>query len=275
VKAPVGPLVEAQEVGFGYRQLGRPVLRDLSFTAGAGELIGVCGPNGAGKSTLLRLVLGLCAPASGRVRLCGDDVGLLSRRQIARRAALLPQESPPELPFSVRDVVALGRLPHLGRFQSEGPADVDTIERAMMLTDTAALAERPVAELSGGERQRVHLARAIAQGAPVLLLDEPTASLDLSHQLQALQLLRAISRQGRCVLVALHDLSLAARSCDRILLLAGGELRADAPPREVLTAANLARFFHVRAVVRSDEEGGPFVIPIASLPPGGEPGSAD
>ena len=160
----------------------------------------------------------------------------LSRRQIARRAALLPQDAPVDLPLTVREAVALGRLPHLERFQPEGAADAEAVERALEATDTAALGDRPVAELSGGERQRVHLARALAQEAPLLLLDEPIAGLDLAHQLQALDLLRATVDGGRGALVALHDLSLAARRCDRMIFLAGGKIRADDAPAVVLTA---------------------------------------
>jgi iron complex transport system ATP-binding protein len=254
------PLIEVEGLAFGYP--GRDVFRDVTFRVGAGELVALCGPNGAGKSTLLRLLLALHMPRAGRVLLGGTPLGDLTRREIARRAALLPQENPSDVPLAVRDVVALGRMPHLGRFQPEGAEDLRAIERALAATDITALAERPMTELSGGERHRVHLARALAQGAPVLLLDEPIAGLDLVHQLQALDLLRATVDEGRAAIVALHDLSLAARCCDRILLLAEGALQADAPPVEVLTPATLARFLGVRAEVRADAAGRPFVIPI-------------
>jgi len=256
-------LVEASNVTFGYR--GAPVLRDVGFAIGAGELVGLCGPNGAGKSTLLRLLLGLHTPSAGRVMLAGTPLAGLSRRQIARHAALLPQDAPVDVPLSVREAVALGRLPHLGRLQAETAADVEAVTRALAATDTTALAERPLTELSGGERHRVHLARALAQEAPLLLLDEPIAGLDIAHQLAAMDLLRATATAGRAVLVALHDLALAGRRCDRILLLADGALDADAPPAAVLTRDTLARVFGVRADVRLDPTGRPVVDVIEAI----------
>lgn len=263
-------LLRAQGLSFGYP--GRDVLRDVTLSLEAGELVALCGPNGAGKSTLLRLLLGLHAPSAGGVELGGAPLASLPRREIARRAALLPQEAenPAELPLTVREVVALGRLPHLRRFESERPEDGRAVERALEATDTAVLAERPMTELSGGERHRVHLARALAQGAPVLLLDEPIAGLDLAHQLQALELLRATVNEpgeggGRGAIVALHELSLAGRWCDRIVLLHGGALVADAPPAQVLTPATLARVFGVHAQVSADAQGRPFVIPVSPV----------
>jgi iron complex transport system ATP-binding protein len=256
-------LVEAEGLGFSYGP--RAILEEVALAIRPGELVALCGPNGAGKSTLLRLLLGLLAPSAGQVRLAGAPVATLSRRQIARRAALLPQDAPVDLPLTVREVVALGRLPHLDRFQPEGTADAEAVERALEATDTAALSARPVAELSGGERQRVHLARAIAQEAPLLLLDEPIAGLDLAHQLQALDLLRAIVDKGRGALVALHDLSLAARRCDRMIFLADGKIRADDTPAVVLTPETLAQVFGVRAEVRLDGDGRPFVLPHEPL----------
>ena len=258
-------ILRVEALDFGYA--GRSVLRGVDFRAHAGEVVGLCGPNGAGKSTLLRLILGLLRPRAGRVCLRGDDVSSLPRREIARRASLLMQDSPLDLPMSAREVVALGRLPHLRRFEAERAADGEAIDAAMGLTDTLDFVDRRVTELSGGERHRVQLARALAQETPLVLLDEPIASLDVAHQLQVLVLLRAIASRGRTVLVALHDLSLAARSCDRILLLGDGHLQADGPPADVLTKENLARFFHVRAQVWTDESGALVVVPLAPLEP--------
>jgi iron complex transport system ATP-binding protein len=256
-------LLEVANVTFSYGR--RAVLRDVSFAIAPGELVALCGPNGAGKSTLLRLLLGLHAPSAGRVTLAGTPVTALSRREIARHAALLPQDAPADVPLSVREAVALGRLPHLGRLRPETTADVEAVARALAATDTTALAERPLAELSGGERHRVHLARALAQEAPLLLLDEPIAGLDVAHQLAAMDLLRATVEGGRAVVVALHDLALAARRCDRMLLLAGGTLCADARPADVLTRETLARVFGVHADIRLDPSGRPIVDVIDTL----------
>jgi iron complex transport system ATP-binding protein len=263
VTASGGVLCEASGVSFGYG--ARTIFEEVALAIRPGELVALCGPNGAGKSTLLRLLLGLHAPARGEVRLGGAPVAALSRREIARRAALLPQDAPEDLPLTVREAVALGRLPHLERFQPEGTADAAAVARALAATDTEALAERPVAELSGGERPRVHLARALAQEAPLLLLDEPTAGLDLAHQLEVLDLLRTTVDAGRGALVALHDLSLAARRCDRMILLAGGRIQADDTPAAVLTPDTLARVFRVRAEVRLDADGRPVVLPREPL----------
>jgi iron complex transport system ATP-binding protein len=248
-------LVEASNVTFGYR--GAPVLRDVGFAIGAGELVGLCGPNGAGKSTLLRLLLGparavVGARDAGRTPLAG-----LSRRQIARHAALLPQDAPADVPLSVREAVALGRLPHLGRLQAETAADVEAVTRALAATDTTALAERPLTELSGGERHRVHLARALAQEAPLLLLDEPIAGLDIAHQLAAMDLLRATVDAGRAVVVALHDLALAARPLRSHPAARGRRAGRRRAPADVLTRETLARVFGVRADVRLDPAGRP------------------
>ena len=266
---PATALVEAEGIAFSYGR--RAILEEIALAIRPGELVALCGPNGAGKSTLLRLLLGLHAPSAGQVRLGGALLGTLSRRQIARRAALLPQDAPVDLPLTVREAVALGRLPHLERFQPEGAPDAEAVTRALEATDTAALSARPVAELSGGERQRVHLARALAQEASLLLLDEPIAGLDLAHQLAALELLRVIVDGGRGALVSLHDLSLAARRCDRMILLGGGKIRADDAPAVVLTPETLANVFAVRAEVRVDGEGRPFVLahePLRGARPG-------
>lgn len=235
----------------------RPVLEGVDLALEAGELVAVVGPNGAGKSTLLRLALGLLAPSAGEVRLLGDPVGRLARREVARRAAFVPQDHEASFDFSVREVVAMGRTPWLGRFHPEGDDDRRAIDEAMASADVTDMATRPFPELSGGERQRVLLARAFAQDTPLLVLDEPNASLDLAHALDLLERVRERVRGGVGALVALHDLTLAARFCDRMVMLHGGGVVADGPADEVLTRERMREVFEVDAELVRTAEGFP------------------
>jgi len=258
----MGALLTAQNLSFAYD--GRTVLKGVSLAVEAGEFVGLIGANGSGKTTLLRILLGLL-PAPGAVWLCGGLLKSLGRREVAKLATMVPQDTRVDFAFTAREIVAMGRTPHLGRFTPERSVDREAIARAMRETGTEELAERPVTELSGGERQRVHLARALAQETRVILLDEPTANLDLTHQYEALELVREFTRSGGAALAAIHDLSLAARFCDRLLLLSGGKIAAAGLPAEVITESNLARHFALRARVGRDEEtGGLIVYPLGS-----------
>jgi len=256
-------LLQASALCFSYGDV--PVVRGVELSAGEGELIGLIGPNGSGKTTLLELLMGLLRPDAGSVRIGDTPVDTLSRRELARRVSLVPQEVGLRFALTVREVVAMGRNPHLGRFEPEGQRDLDTVARALAATGTEGLAERAVDTLSGGERQRVLIARSIAQETPVLLLDEPTANLDVSHQLEVLTLIREIVRHGACAVAAIHDLSLASRYCDRLSMLFEGTLVADGSPVEVLTEHNLDRYFGIRARVEPAPEGlGLSVIPLST-----------
>lgn len=250
-------LLTAQDLLFAYD--GRPILEGVSLTVEAGEFVGLIGTNGSGKTTLLRVLLGLL-PASGEVRLCGDLLKSLDRREIATRATMVQQDTRVDFAFTTREIVAMGRNPYLGRFTPEGSADKEAITRAMRETGTEVFAERPVTELSSGERQRAHLARAFAQETRIILLDEPTANLDLTHQVEALQLVREFTRSGGAALAAIHDLSLAARFCDRLLLLSEGQIVAAGLPAEVITESNLSRHFALRARVWRDEETSSLIV---------------
>jgi iron complex transport system ATP-binding protein len=255
-------LLTAQNISFAYD--GRRVLNEVSLVVEAGEFVGLIGANGSGKTTLLRVLIG-SLPAPGEVRLCGDLIESLDRREVAKRATMTPQDTRVDFAFTAREIVAMGRTPYLGRFRPEGVADKQAIARAMRETGVSDFAERPVTELSGGERQRVHLARALAQETPVILLDEPTANLDLTHQYEALELVREFTQSGGAALAAIHDLSLAARFCDRLLLLSEGRVMAAGPPAEVITEGNLARHFALRSRVWRDKEtGGLIVYPLGS-----------
>lgn len=244
-------LLTASDLAFGYGE--RPVLSAVNLTFTQGELVGVIGPNGAGKSTLLRLLAGLERPERGQVALLGRALTHYSRRQLARELTLVPQFAPAGNDISagltVQDVVAMGRHPWLGRYQPATARDLEIIASALQATALTPLANRRLRELSGGERQRVMVARAIAQQTPVILLDEATASLDICHQLEVLALARQLTATGQLVVAAIHDLALAARYCDRLVLVADGELRANGVPTDVVTEANLLHYFHVRARV--------------------------
>lgn len=242
---------------------GRRVVDDVSLGFGAGGVIGLLGPNGAGKSTLLRAMLGLI-PSTGTISYDGVRLPGLDRRAFARLASYLPQERDVAWPLSVESVVALGRIPHLPPFAQPGAKDRAEVENALALTDTRHLRDRTFSALSGGERARVLMARVLAQSTPVLVADEPTAGLDPGHQIALLETLDALSKAGRTVIVSLHEIALAARWCGRIVLMDGGRVVADGPPRDVLTARHFAEVYGVR-ILRSDTEDGLFVQPVSRL----------
>jgi iron complex transport system ATP-binding protein len=243
---------------------GARVLDGVSLAAGEGEVVGLVGPNGAGKTTLLRVCNGSLAPASGEVRVDGDPLPGLSARETARRVATVPQEPSLGFDFPVREAVAMGRTAHVPRLGRRGPDDRAAVARAMDRAAVTDLADRPVTALSGGERARVSLARALAQETPVLLLDEPTANLDVGHQVRTLSLVRGLADDGRAIVAAVHDLDLAARFCDRLVLLADAAVRATGDPAAVLTPAALADAFGVRARVDTDPAtGAPRVTVLA------------
>jgi len=241
---------------------GRRVVEDVSATVASGEWVTLIGPNGAGKSTLLRAVAGLVGH-EGSIELDDDSLAGLGRREIARRLAFVPQSPllPPEM--RVREYVLLGRTPHIGSFAHEGRRDLEAAAGALARLDLLGLAERPLRTLSGGEQQRAVLARALAQEAPVLLLDEPTTALDVGRQQQVLELVAALREQRELtVFSAMHELTLAAQYADRLLLLSDGRLVADGPPAEIATEALISTHYgaRVRIVV---EDGAPVaVVPV-------------
>jgi len=256
--------LDVQDLAFAYRD--QLVFDHVSFALHPGEVVGLVGRNGSGKSTLLRLLLGLLSANCGHILLDGKPIHSLSRKAIARHTAFVPQDTAIDAAFTARDIVAMGRNPYLGRFQPETPDDRAAIEWALAVTSTQHLTARFVHELSGGERQRVMLARALAQQAPLLLLDEPTANLDVAHQLDMLSQVQSVVRDNRCALVALHDLTLAARFCDRVLMLGDGRLVAQGKPETVITEEHLATYFHIRAKVRWEPDiGGLVVLPCQPI----------
>jgi iron complex transport system ATP-binding protein len=242
----------------------RAVLRGVSLELAAGEVVGLAGPNGAGKTTLFRAATRVLRPERGAVRLAGAPIDSLSRRELARRIAVVPQDVTVPFPFRAGEVVLMGRAPHRAGFGFETGADVERARACLALVGIEGLANRSMLELSGGERQLVLVARALAQDPEVLLLDEPTAHLDLRHRAVVLERVREFAAQGGAALVVSHDLTLAARTCARLALLADGVLAACGPPAEVLRPAMLARVFGVETEVLDAPDGAPLVIPRRS-----------
>jgi len=258
--ASTPPIVQMTGVDFAYG--ARPALREVAFSAREGEFVGLLGPNGAGKSTLIRLVAGLLAPGAGAVRLGGLDPHAAPRRQVARVCALVPQEPRLDWPFTVRQAVMMGRAAHQGLLALPGKYDVGAVEGALSACDLTRLADRRLDALSGGERRRVFFARALAQEPRVLLLDEPTAFLDLAHQVAAMEMARVAARGGLCVVAVLHDLNQAAAACDRLVVMDAGRVVAEGPPAEVLTAERVTQVWGV-PVWRGENgaTGAPVVLP--------------
>ncbi|MBE3576382.1 MAG: heme ABC transporter ATP-binding protein [Limnochordales bacterium] len=257
------PLLEAVEMQV--ELAGRRILSDISLTLHRGELVGIVGPNGAGKSTLLRALAGLLAPAGGECVLEGRPLRQYSRRMLARRLAFVPQQPDFRFELTVREVVALGRFPHQSFWGGESKADREAVCWALEETGLLALAERPVTALSGGEQQRVALAQALAQQPSVLLLDEPTAHLDLNHQAELMALLDRLRRGGKLgvgVLIVLHDLNLASTWCDRLFLIADGSILRTGTPEEVLEPAILTRVYGIPVQVASSPQTGRPLVSI-------------
>jgi iron complex transport system ATP-binding protein len=250
--------------GVCFRYGARTVLDGVDLAIGPGEIVGLIGPNGAGKSTLVRLLAGIIRPMAGVVRLEGRPLAAWTRAERARRLALVPQDPHVEFPYTVLEVVLMGRSPHLPTLALPGRRDLDVARAALARLEVADLEARRMDELSGGERQRVFLARALAQEPAVLLLDEPTTHLDLRHQTQLHDVARARCRQaGVGVLSVLHDLNLAAAYCDRLALLAAGRMVREGRPADVLEPAVLERTFGTRVWVgRHATTHAPVVLPV-------------
>ena len=246
-------------------RLGRhPAVSGVSAALEPGQLVGIIGPNGAGKSTLIRALLGLVRADGGAVSIDDTPIASLPRKDVARRVAYLPQGQTLHWPLMVERLVALGRMPHLGPLSRLSPEDEAMIDAALARADVLHLKGRIATELSGGERARVLLARALAVGAPALIADEPLAALDPGHQLDVMDLLKGEARAGSLVVTVLHDLGMAARYCDRLLLMDKGRLVADGRPMEVLTEQRLAEVYGISACIEADGEW-PLILPTGRI----------
>lgn len=263
------PALSVDRLDFGYA--GRPLFAGFELEIPAGEYLAIIGPNGAGKSTLLRLLAGFLVPGAGQVRIAGRDIRGIGRLELARLVAVVPQESHFVFGHTIEEVVMMGRHPWLGRFRMPGPEDHARVEEALALMDLGPMRQARVDEVSGGERQRTVIARALAQDAPVLLLDEPGAHLDLNHLARLFELLAELGSRGRTAVLVTHDINLAAAGCRRLLVLKEGRAAAVGPPREVLTAGLIRSVYGLEpALIRHPQSGRPVVL----LPQDASPGSA-
>jgi len=255
VRAPEHPAMLLENVSAGYG--ATPALRGVGLRVEAGEVVGLVGPNGSGKTTLVRVASRALRPSAGTVLVAGRDPYRSSAREAARLVAVVPQDLAPAFSFTVLEMVLMGRTPYLSPWGGGGPEDWVHVREAMVAASIQHLGDRPVDELSGGERRRVVLAQALAQDAPVMLLDEPTTHLDVRHVLDLLEIVRGLAaRKGVAVLAILHDLNLAAAACDRLVVLHLGEVVAEGRPETVVTERLLREVYGVDAEVASDDLSG-------------------
>ena len=255
-------MFEIQKLSFHYPSFSNFELRSTNLCIAQGDLVGLLGPNGAGKSTLLKLMVGLISPQEGRVVFEGLPLKDLPVRERARRIAYVPQGLHFTFPMSVMEIVEMGRHPYLGRLKPMGSKDREICERALSLCDALDFKDRSYNELSGGERQRVLLASALAQTPQALLLDEPTLSLDLSHQILLFEIIQKLHREeGLTVVVATHELNLAGRFLDRLVLMQGGKLFADGAPKKVLTPKNIQAVLNVEVDQLAHRDDFPYFVP--------------
>jgi iron complex transport system ATP-binding protein len=248
-------IISAENIHFSYA--AKPVMKKVSFTIDEAQIVAIIGPNGSGKTTLLKIINGTLFPDAGQMLIDGKDASRWSRKDLAQKVAIVPQETAVVFPFYAEEIVLMGRFPHLNNYRFEDKKDYRIVHEAMEKTDTLAFAARRFDELSAGERQRVLIARALAQEPKVLLLDESTVFLDLKHQAQFLALLRQLNTaQQLTVIFVTHDINLAAQHADRIILLYSGKIYAIGKPAEVITAANIKEVYDVDSLIDKNPQNG-------------------
>ncbi len=254
-------MIRTEKLSISYDGL-RLILDEISFGVDRGTFIGIIGPNGSGKTTLIKAMSRLLTPQNGAIYIDGREIDNFSHRELACEIGVVPQETAVGFDFTVRDIVMMGRHPHIERFSSEKSEDFEIVRHAMEVTNTLQFADRSINEISGGERQRVIIARALAQRPRILLLDEPTSHLDINNQMEILGIVRNL--RGEVTVVAvMHDLNLASHYCDRLILLHKGSIHANGTPREVITGANLKEVFGINAAIRTNQATNkPYIIPL-------------
>lgn len=258
-------LLCAEDIHFSYEGNGKWALRGAGFRLPEGSIVGLVGPNGSGKSTLLRVLAGILRPQRGQVLFQGRDIRKTGRRHLARQIAFLPQSVQPIFPLSVREMVALGRFPHQKAMGFPSREDLDVIQECMERTEVSSLASRPLSTLSGGEQQRVLIASVLAQQPAVLLLDEPTSSLDIHHQVEICMLLGDLSKRNLGIVMVTHDLNLAARFCTSLVLLHDAAVAAQGAPAEVLKTGILQEIYRARVAVEINKATGTPMVTVLDI----------
>jgi len=255
-------MIELRDISFSYG--ANAIIRDLSLRVNKGSWLGLIGPNGAGKTTLLQLISGALIPSSGGITIDQRDAHNYTRREMAKKIAIVPQGASFAFSFSTLEIVLMGRAPYLKHFGFETPNDLEAAKRAMELTDTWQFRDRPIDQLSGGERQRVLIARALTQEPEILLLDEPTTFLDIRHQVDIMGILADLNGNSSITIIsAIHDINLAISYCDTIALLHEGNIRVEGKPEDVITYANLKEIFETDVYVGVNEfTGKPYYVPM-------------
>jgi len=240
--------LEVNNLKFGYKK--DLVLNGLSFNIEKGRFVSIIGPNGSGKSTLLKILSQLYTPLSGNVLIYGDDINDFKKKELARKIALVPQDTTIDFEFTVKDIVYMGRHPYKGRFQKDDENDYSIVRKSMEMTNTIYLKDRLITEISGGERQRVIIAKALAQDPSIILLDEPTSHLDINHQVEILNLLKKLNRdKGTTIVIVVHDINLASRYSDEIILLNEGKIIGMGSPEDVITNENIEDAYDLKVAI--------------------------
>lgn len=244
--------LEIKDLEFGYSE--DLVIKGISLNIEKGKFVSIIGPNGSGKSTLLKTINNLYNPTNGSIIIDGVDISHIKKRDLAKKVALVPQDTAVDYDFTVEEIVLMGRHPYKGRFQKESEGDYKIINEAMEMTNTLHLKKRLITEVSGGERQRVIIAKALAQKSPIILLDEPTSHLDINHQMDVLNLLKKLNKeQGTTIILVIHDINLAARYSDEIILINKGRLSAIGNPEEVITSDNIESIYNLNVAIEKNK----------------------
>lgn len=256
--------LQVQNLKFGYSR--DMILKDISFNVEKGKFISIIGPNGSGKSTLLKNLNGLYTPMEGKIVVENIDINRIKTRELAKKIALVPQNTIINYDFTVEDIVLMGRHPYKGRFQMEDDNDYKIVREALEMTNTLYLKDRIITEISGGERQRVIIAKALAQNPSIILLDEPTSHLDINHQIEILNLLKRLNREKNTTIVlVIHDINLASRYSDEIIMLNEGEILGIGSPEEVITAENIKYAYNLKvAIEKSKYTNSIYLTPISN-----------